>query len=167
MCVTAKQGSLCIFAADCGELGHLNHNLGRARIAPAQLDKRTKFDTYGLTAVAPKRRKPVPARFWRTTAGNEPVRDWLKSLPKADRQIIGDDLRLLQHGWPVGMPLCRSLGKGLSELRSALSSHRIARIFLTFFEGALILLHGFIKKDRKAPKEDLDLARKRLRDLKK
>ncbi len=91
----------------------------------------------------------------------------MKSLPKADRQIIGDDLRLLQHAWPVGMPLCRPLGKGLSELRSTLSTHRIARILLTFFEGALILLHGFIKKDRKTPKDDLDLARKRLRDLKK
>src|SRR5436309_2472412 len=117
--------------------------------------------------MAPKRLKPVPARFWRTATRNEPVRDWLKSLPKADRQIVGDDLRLLQHGWPVGMPLCRSLGNGLSELRSTLSSHRIARILLTFFEGALILLHGFIKKDQKTPKVDLALARKRLRDLKK
>jgi phage-related protein len=112
-------------------------------------------------------KSPVPARFWSTAAGNEPVRDWLKSLPKDDRQTIGDDLRLLQHGWPVGMPLCRPLGKGLSELRSTLSSHRIARIILTFFEGALILLHGFIKKDQKTPKTDLDLARKRLRDLRK
>ena len=109
----------------------------------------------------PRRVRPI---FWRTAAGNEPVRDWLKSLPKADRQIIGDDLRLLQHGWPVGMPLCRSLG--LSDLRSTLSSHRIARILLSFFEEALILLHGFIKKHQKTPKDDLALARKRLRDLK-
>ena len=65
------------------------------------------------------------------------------------------------------MPLCRSLGNGLSELRSTLASHRIARILLTFFEGTLILLHGFIKKDQKTPKDDLALARKRLRDLKK
>lgn len=117
--------------------------------------------------MAPKTPKPAPAHFWSTPAGNEPVRDWLKGLPKSDRQTIGDDLRLLQHGWPVGMPLCRPLGQGLSELRSALPSHRIARILLTFFEGALILLHGFIKKDQKTPKDDLALARKRLRDLKK
>jgi len=111
--------------------------------------------------------KPVPAHFWRTATGNEPVREWLKGLPKRDRQTIGDDLRRLQFGWPVGMPLCRPLGRDLSELRSTLSSHRIARILLTNFDGALVLLHGFIKKDRKIPKGDLDLARKRMRDLKK
>ena len=117
--------------------------------------------------MSPKRLKPVPAHFWSTAAGNEPVRDWLKSLPKADRQIIGDDLRRLQFGWPVGMPLCRPLGRGLLELRSSLSSHRIARILLTLFEGNLVLLHGFIKKDKKLPDDDLDLARKRLSDLRK
>src|SRR5512134_1750166 len=97
--------------------------------------------------------KPVPIHFWCRAEGNEPVRDWLKSLPKGDRQTIGDDLRRLQFGWPVGMPLCRPLGQGLLELRSTLPSHRIARIFLAFFDGALILLHGFIKKDRKTPKD--------------
>jgi phage-related protein len=111
--------------------------------------------------------KPVPASFWSTAAGNEPVRDWLRSLPKADRQTIGNDLRRLQFGWPVGMPLCKPLGKGLLELRSTLSSHRIARILLTFFDGTIVLLHGFIKKDQKTPKDDLELARKRLEGLKK
>jgi len=117
-------------------------------------------------AKVPKTPKPVDANFWSTATGNEPVREWLKDLPKNDRKIIGDDLRVLQFGWPVGMPLCRSLGKGMSELRSTLSTHRIARVLLTFFDGALVLLHGFIKKDEKTPKADLDLARKRLRDLK-
>ena len=65
------------------------------------------------------------------------------------------------------MPLCKSLGKGLSEARSSLPSNRIARVLLTFFDGALVFLHGFIKKDQKTPKDDLELARKRLRDLKK
>jgi phage-related protein len=114
----------------------------------------------------PKPPKPVPARFWRTATGTEPVREWLKGLPKSDRKIIGDDLRVLQFGWPIGMPLCRPLGKGLAELRSTLSTHRIARILLTHFDGTLVLLHGFIKKDQKTPKSDLDLARQRLNDLK-
>ena len=113
--------------------------------------------------MVPKPPKPVPAHFWTTAAGNEPVREWLRSLPKSDRQTIGDDLRLLQHGWPVGMPLCRPLGKGLSELRSTLSSHRIARILLTFFEGALVLLHGFIKKSQKIPQTEISTARSRLK----
>lgn len=115
----------------------------------------------------PKVPKPVSAHFWQTETGNEPVREWLKELSKEDRRTIGDDLRRLQFGWPIGMPLCKPLGKNLSELRSSLSSNRIARVLLTCFDGELILLHGFIKKARKTPQGDLDLARKRLRDLKK
>ncbi len=113
-----------------------------------------------------KQTSPIPAYFWQTKAGNQPVREWLKNLPKIDRQVLGDDLRLLQLAWPIGMPLCKSLGKGLWELRSSLSGQRIARVLFTFFDGDLVLLHGFIKKNRKIPKADLDLARDRLRDLK-
>lgn len=109
--------------------------------------------------------KPIPAHFWATESGNEPVREWIKELPKPDRVTIGDDLRQLQFGWPIGMPLCRPLGKGLWELRSTLASRRIARILLTHHDESLVLLHGFIKKGRKISKSDLDLARKRLRDL--
>jgi len=111
--------------------------------------------------------KPVPVIFWSTENGNEPVREWLKQLPKDDRKTIGEDLRMLQFGWPVGMPLCKSLKGGLWELRSTLTSNRIARVILTFFAGALVLLHGFIKKDRKIRKADLDLANDRLKALRK
>lgn len=45
-----------------------------------------------------KELRPVPAWFWSTPSGNEPVREWLQSLPKADRHAIGDDLRRLQFG---------------------------------------------------------------------
>lgn len=113
-----------------------------------------------------KRLEAVPVVFWKTESGNEPVREWLKSLPKNDRSTVGNDLRTLQLGWPVGMPLCRPLGNGLSELRSTLSGNRVARVILTFCDGTLVLLHGFIKKDRKTSKGDMDLARKRQRDLK-
>jgi phage-related protein len=111
--------------------------------------------------------KPVPVIFWSTENGNEPAREWLKELPKDDRKKIGEDLRTLQLGWPMGMPLCKSLKGGLWELRSTLASHRIARIILTFFAGALVLLHGFIKKERRIRKADLDLAHDRLKALRK
>jgi hypothetical protein len=58
--------------------------------------------------------------FYRTAAGNEVVRDWLQSLEKAERQAIGTDLKTLQYGWPIGMPLCRSLESGIWEIRSTL-----------------------------------------------
>lgn len=113
----------------------------------------------------PKAPKPIPAEFWKTEAGNEPVRDWLKSLEKIERVEIGNDLRTLQYGWPVGMPLNKPLGKGLHELRVTLPTDKIARLIFTHYDGTLVILHGFIKKDQKTPKIDLELARKRKKDL--
>ena len=55
----------------------------------------------------------IPLVFYRTAAGNEPVRTWLKRLDRADRLEIGADLQRVQYRWPVGMPLCRALGNGL------------------------------------------------------
>lgn len=94
------------------------------------------------------------------------LRDWLRGLAAADRNIIGQDLMRAQFRWPVGMPLCRPLGGGLWEVRSDLSSNRIARVFFCFSEGRLVALHGFIKKTQKTPDADLDLARRRMREFK-
>ena len=105
--------------------------------------------------------KRIPARFYRTAAGTEPVRDWLKDLDGKDRRTIGMDLKDVEYGWPVGMPLCRSLGNGLWEVRSSISHGRIARVIFCVEEGEMILLHGFIKKTRKTPPRDIDLALKR------
>ena len=110
-------------------------------------------------------RPQLPVFFYRTMAGAEPVRDWLKTLPGADRRVIGVDLRRVQAGWPVGMPLCRSLRSGLWELRSQLSSNRIARV-LFFVHGERIgIVHGFIKKTQRTPDDILDLARKRMKEM--
>ena len=103
--------------------------------------------------------------FYRTSAGNEPVRDWLSGLSGVNRREVGQDLQRVQFRWPVGMPLCRPLGSGLWEVRSSLSSNRIARVIFCAHEGELVALHGFIKKTRKTPKDDLDLAAKRRKEL--
>ena len=112
--------------------------------------------------------KRVPALFFRTDAGAEPVRDWLKGLSKADRKVLGVDIKTLEYGWPVGMPLCRSIRsrRGLWEIRSSLTGGRIARILFCFHDGSLLLLHGFIKKTQKTPTPDLDLAADRMKELK-
>ena len=102
--------------------------------------------------------------FFRTAAGHEPVREWLKSLPREERRILGEDIKTVQFGWPLGMPLVRKLDKGLWEVRSRLPS-RIARVIFTSGKGRMVLLHGFIKKSQKTPQEDLELARTRLRLL--
>ena len=110
--------------------------------------------------------KRVAARFYLTAAGVNPVRDWLMRLPIADRKQVGHDIRDVEFGWPVGMPLCKSLGDGLWEIRSDLPSRRIARVLFCVIDGELLLLHGFIKKTRKTPKGDLELASKRIREAK-
>jgi len=110
--------------------------------------------------------KHVVARFYLTAGGANPVRDWLKRLPVPDRKQIGHDVRDVEFGWPVGMPLCKALGMGLWEIRSDLPSRRIARVLFCVIEGELLLLHGFIKKTQKTPPSDLQLARKRMKEAK-
>jgi phage-related protein len=98
--------------------------------------------------------------FFRTEAGREPVREWLKKLPKEERRTIGEDIMTVQFRWPLGMPLVDNLGSGLWEIRTGLRT-RIARTLFFVQEDEMVLLHGFIKKTRKTPPEDRALALKR------
>jgi phage-related protein len=99
--------------------------------------------------------------FYRTDAGNEPVRDWLKELPRDDKRIIGEDIKTAQLGWPLGMPLIRKMDKNLWEVRSSLPDG-IARVLFTVDENQMILLHGFIKKTNKTPQKEIKTATARL-----
>jgi phage-related protein len=109
--------------------------------------------------------KRIRASFFRTAAGGEPVRDWLKGLkPVEDRKQIGLDIQTVEFGWPVGMPVCRPLGEGLYEVRSDLSQNRIARVlFYVDVRQRMVLLHGFIKKTQKTPPADIEMGRKNKR----
>ena len=91
--------------------------------------------------------------------------EWLRSLPAEDRRAIGADLATVQFGWPIGMPLCRPLGQGLWEVRSALPSRRIARLLFFVQDDRIGVVHGFIKKTQKTPADDLDLARRRMKEM--
>jgi phage-related protein len=109
--------------------------------------------------------KQVPAIFFRTEAGGEPVREWLKGLSRDDRKCIGEDIKTVEFGWPVGMPVCRPIGDGIYEVRAALARHRIARVlFYIDKNGRMVLLHAFIKKTQKTPATDLALARSNKRN---
>jgi phage-related protein len=103
--------------------------------------------------------------FFRSEAGGEPARDWLKGLDRSDRKTIGEDIKTVQFGWPLGMPLVRKLETDLWEVRSQLD-RRIARVLFTVHDDVLILLHGFVKKSQKTPPADLATARKRLAQFK-
>jgi len=113
----------------------------------------------------PENRKRLPARFYESASGRAPVRDWLLELGDDDRRSIGKDIAKAEFGWPIGMPSCRSMGAGLFEVRSNLSDGKIGRVLFGIAGGSMVLLHGFIKKTQTTPKADLDLARKRLKEV--
>ena len=105
--------------------------------------------------------KRLPVEFYRSEKGIEPVRDWLKSLDNLDKTKIGQAVKILEYGWPVGMPTCRPLRNGLYEVRTTLPSNREARIFFCIHNERMVLLHGIIKKTQKTPQRDLTIARNR------
>lgn len=107
----------------------------------------------------------LSVRFYRTASGKEPVRDWLarKVSPKA-RQAIGADIKTVQYGWPLGMPVVRKMEPGLWEIRSSIPEG-IARVLFTIVGTEMVLLHGFVKKMRATPQADLTLAKARMKQV--
>lgn len=103
--------------------------------------------------------------FFRTDAGNEPVREWLTDLPRDDRKAVGSDIKTVQFGWPIGMPVVRKMDSDLWEVRTDLKD-TIARVLFTVMGSTMVLLHGFIKKSAKTPASDLATARQRKAALK-
>ena len=90
---------------------------------------------------------------------------WLKKLDVEDRKLIGEDIKDVEFSWPIGMPLCRSLGAGLWEVRSQLAGGRIARIIFCVHQGRMVLLHGFMKKTQKTQPREIELAAKRMKEI--
>jgi phage-related protein len=113
----------------------------------------------------PNPAKRLEARFYETHSGRQPVREWLLDLSAEDRKTAGTDIAKVEFGWPVGLPSCRPMKDGLYEVRSNLSGGRIGRVLFGIAGGSMVLLHGFIKKTQATPKADLDLARKRLKEV--
>ena len=103
--------------------------------------------------------------FYQSQTGNEPVREWLVKLTVTNRRDIGLDLQRVQYRWPIGMPLVRPLGKGLFEVRTPLSDGTTARVLFCFHDGELYALHGFIKQSQATPTSDLEIARKRQKEV--
>ena len=109
--------------------------------------------------------KKLPAAFYATAQGREPVREWLRALSEQDRRIVGRDIATAEYGWPVGMPLSKALGAGLFEIRSDIADGRTARILLAIVQNRMVLLHALVKKTQKLPEADLALARRRLKEI--
>ena len=103
----------------------------------------------------------ITVRFYKSSSGNEPVKDWLISLCKDDKRIIGEDIKMVEFGWPLGMPLVRKMDKDLWEVRSDITNREIARMMFTVKNGLMVLLHGFKKKSESTLPNDLKIAKDR------
>lgn len=110
--------------------------------------------------------KKIKAYFYKSESGVEPVREWLLELDIQDKKTIGYSIKLVEYGYPVGMPITKHLGNGLEEVRINLPSNKIARIIFVAEDGEMILLHGFIKKTQKTPDKELNLALQRYKKVK-
>ena len=115
-----------------------------------------------------KPRKRIVAKFFKLDSGKEPVRDWLKGLSREDRKKIGEDIKTVEYGWPIGMPVCRPLPGtgGLYEVRSNISGTRIVRVLFFVNRNQMILLHGFIKKSEETSEQDKKIAKHRKQEFK-
>lgn len=106
----------------------------------------------------------LEVRFYQSSRGTEPVHDWLRALPREARKVIGQDIKTVQLGWPLGMPLVRKVDAGLWEVRCHVPTG-IARVLFTVEESTMVLLHGFVKKSARTPRSDLETARSRKREI--
>jgi phage-related protein len=102
-------------------------------------------------------------RFYATARGREPVREWLAELDQSTHRAVSHDLRTVQIGWPLGMPLVRKLEPDLWEIRSSVPAG-IVRVLFTIVGAELVLLHAFVKKSQTMPKDALALARMRMKE---
>jgi phage-related protein len=103
-------------------------------------------------------------RFFRTVRGNEPVREWLGALGQVERRTIGEEIKTVQLGWPLGMPVVRKMSKDLWEIRVTLPT-RNARVLFTVVGNTMVLLHAFFKQSQATPSDELDVSVARLKAL--
>jgi phage-related protein len=104
--------------------------------------------------------------FFETASGKQPVREFIKKLSKEDQKKVGADIRVVQDSFPLGLPLVRKLKPELWEIRSLIKDG-ISRVFFTFFDKKIILLHAIVKKMQKTPMKEIDVAIERLKEFKK
>ena len=108
-------------------------------------------------------------KYYQQDSGRYPVEEFLIELKKTNNTFAGQVLKgidKLRSRAYHREPLSKYLEPGLWELRIRAGTD-ILRIIYTFKKGRIIiLLHSFIKKDQKTPAGDLELARKRLKELK-
>jgi phage-related protein len=106
--------------------------------------------------------------FFKTQNGKEPVRVWVNGFKKQQREAISTDMLFVVTHFPnvpkKGM-ICKLSGyEDIWEIRIRLTNKTQIRILFLVHDSNIVFLHGFIKKSKKTPKKELDLANRRKRE---
>jgi len=113
--------------------------------------------------------KKVAAEFFRTAMGNEPVREQLKELGRPVKTQVGEDIKFVELNWRVDRPYVDLLrhGRGATEesiyeVRSTANDVEYRTLFFVYGKR-MILTHFIVKKSRKTPLRDVELAWQRMK----
>jgi phage-related protein len=104
---------------------------------------------------------------WSVTFFNDRVEAEILALtPGFVARFIRYAERMELFGPDLGMPRTRAMGGGLFELRIK-AAEGIARVFYcTVVDRRIVILHQFVKKSEKTPPKDLEIARRRMKEVK-
>lgn len=96
------------------------------------------------------------------------ARDAIRAFPREIRDRLGKALYLLQAGEQPGMPLSRpmpSVAPGVSELRLHSADGQFRTFYFTASRQGILVIHAFVKKTRQTPPAEIELGRRRLREM--
>jgi len=92
---------------------------------------------------------------------NSTVHNYLLTLEKPTYSKVLKQIKLLEAlGYKLTMPYSKPISRNLFELR--IRGQQEIRIFYCFYKNQIYLLHVFIKKTRKTPHREIDIAQKRI-----
>lgn len=104
---------------------------------------------------------------WKISFYNETVMKQIRSFPIGIQTNLTYILELIAELGPnLGKPHTAPLGKGLFEIRAKGKEGISRSFFCAIHEKEVVILHSIIKKSRKAPKKDLALATRRMKEIK-
>lgn len=105
---------------------------------------------------------------WKITFYNNKVEQQTLNFPKG---ILANFIHIAemieQFGPALGKPYTASMGKGLFEIRTKGMEGIGRSLYCTVKGQEIIILNSFVKKTQKTPKKELDLAIKRMKEIKK
>lgn len=105
--------------------------------------------------------EPFEVEYYSANDGSEPVKEFIDELSKKMQlKILSDLLVLQQLGNMVREPYSKYLEDGIFELRSKVATDAVRILY--FFNGGrvVVLTNGFVKKRRKTPRKEIELAKK-------